>query len=331
MTSNRYFFVIPPSGAARTVALHAANALKNQIDSVNLKCFDTGTYQTAFSQLMRHGDETVITDILNQSCVISCLDFGATHCISAALSPVTLFSLNLLKKQGVKTVHWFYEDYQRARYWSEVISGYDYFCAIQKGALPNLCSKAGSHYYFLPTAHAPGNSTMSIRERKSDIAFIGIPSIYRISVLEKLAQSGFRLSIAGSGWDRYQGMLESMIVCRTWTDEETSRVLLSNARLGINLSVEDPSERSDVHISPRVYDILAAGCILLTENVALAHESLKHCTFHIFNDQEELCKLARAILDNYTEEFNQTKKNIQAILSHHTYENRIRELLKLLS
>jgi hypothetical protein len=55
-------------------------------------------------------------------------------------------------------------------------------------------------------------------KRPCDVAFVGIPSAYRISALERLAANGFSLAIAGSGWKSYHGALDPHIVRREWTD-----------------------------------------------------------------------------------------------------------------
>ena len=329
MILQKWFLVIPPFGAARMVAQYASRAMLNRLGPENFKSFDSLTYQKSFIDLLKPGNETISVDLMNQSMIISCLHFGATHFITGALSPVTLFSLNLLKKQGITTAHWFYEDFRRATYWQSVISGYDYFFSIQMGPLPEICQKAGSIYHFLPTAHSPIHTSSETVERPFDIAFIGIPSDYRIGVLEGLAEAGFHLAIAGSGWKNYQGPLRKSIIQDTWTDEHRSFEILHKAKTGINLSVENPKGREDVHISPRVYDIIAAGCILISENVSLIRESLSECHYHTFDKPEVLPELAGNILKDYVQQVDLTMGNMEIVLRAHTYENRIDEILTI--
>jgi len=327
MTTQRWFISIPPAGAARVVALHAADAIKNRLGIQNIKVFDCLAYQNGFANLLKVNDEDISVDLLNQSLVVSCLDFDATVFLSGALSPVTLFTLRLLKKQNIKTIHWFYESYKRASYWQMVVSGYDHFLAIQKGPIPGFCSRNGSKYHFLPTVCSSCDDGELSPEREFDAAFIGIPSRYRIEVLETLAASGLRLAIAGSGWRNYDGPLRAMILNDSWTDQSRSAQILKNCKIGLNLSVDDPAGDADTHISPRVYDVLAAGCILLTENVPLLYDSLQGCRFHTFSSQDEICGIVKGILESYSTEFSYTESNRRIILQSHRYENRIDELL----
>lgn len=326
MTIQRWMLVIPPYGAARSVAFHTADAFSLQFDDAHFKTFDSLTYKAAYNQLLRQPDETMVTDLLNQSLVINTLDFSATHILVCALSPVTLFTLNLLRKQSVTTLHWFYEDYQRAVYWKDVLSGYDHFCAIQKGPLPALCKQYGNRYHFLPTASAGKPHPDNKRYTTCDIAFVGIPTPYRISALESLAVSGCKLAIAGSGWESYTGILDTMIINRTWTDEAQTRTLLSQACIGLNLSCEDPNGHNDVHISPRVFDILAAGCTLLTEDVPLASDVLTECTYFVFQNLTGLCETAHSLLRNKSEQLN-SSDNQQIVFQNHSYTNRVNEIL----
>jgi hypothetical protein len=270
-------------------------------------------------------------DLTNQSLIVSCFDFETTHLITTALCPVTLFALNLLRKHNISTVHWFYEDYRRAVYWKDVISGYDHFCSIQKGELQNICLTYSTKYHFLSTASSfQKNDNLQTLETKYDLAFIGIPSTYRISFLEKLLSEKLRIIIAGSGWQSYSGPLESSIFCKQWTNDTQMKKIFSQSRIGLNLSVENPINRTDVHISPRVYDIIACGNILLTEDVPLIYDTLPECWYYTFTSIEDACSKIRMLIKPIENESQKINKNKQIIFSNHTYANRVEELISFL-
>lgn len=327
MSNQRWFVVIPPVGAARTVAHHTVPALQQSVGAHQCKSIDSNTYLSAFAKLLKNPDETMAVDLFNQSLAVSCLDFQATHCLVFALSPVTLFTLQLLRKQDVVTVHWFYEDYRKATYWDSVIAGYDHFFAIQRGPVEKLCQQFGTAFHFLPTASSLKPPTPPYRKRVCDIAFIGIPSSYRVTVLEALRAHGHTIAIAGSGWDRYRGSLEPSIINATWTDEAQSAQILAQAKIGINLSIDAPAAVMDVHISPRVYDILASGCILLTEQVPLLTDSLVGCSYVIFTSIDEAITKARELLADYRVESAEREGNARAVVENHGYGNRVAALL----
>lgn len=331
VADGRWVVVIPSDGAARTVALNAFTALATEAGSDNVKCFDCLTYLSAFKKLLTTPDENMAVDLMNQSLLAVVLDFGANFVLTGALSPVTLFILTILKKQNITTIHWFYEDYRRASYWKDIINGYTHFCAIQKGVLPQVCLQNNSNYHFLSTAlsfepHSKINVT-----RKYDIGFIGIPSTYRIQILEKIVTAGFTCAIAGSGWDLYDGPLNSFIVNRSWTNNDQVETLLSESTIGINLSIENPNGREDVHISPRVYDILACKAFLLTEDVPLIKDSIDDCRYFSFSNPDDCIRLIRHIVDNIIHYQELLSANFNNVITQHTYRNRIQQLIAFVS
>ncbi|NLD94921.1 MAG: glycosyltransferase family 1 protein [Fibrobacter sp.] len=329
--TRRWIVVIPPDGAARTVAHNAFNALAKETGSGNVKNFDSLIYLSAFKKLLKTPDENMVVDLMNQSLLTTVLDFGANYVLTGALSPVTLFILNILKKQNIITIHWFYEDYRRAGYWNDIISGYSHFCAIQRGILPKVCLQNNSTFHFLNTALSFEPRLNSFNPRKYDITFIGIPSTYRIRILEKIVTAGFTCAIAGSGWESYDGPLNSCLINRMWTDSTQVESILSAGLIGINLSLEEPLCRDDVHISPRVYDILACKAVLLTEDVPLIRDALADCTYITFTSPDDCIVKIRYILDNAHLLQESLTVNFNTVITRHTYRNRIQQLIEFVA
>jgi spore maturation protein CgeB len=330
MAESKWFIVIPPIGAARVVAKHLANGFLNKLGTSRVKVFDSLTYQNSFKSILKTTDENLLVDLCNQSLIVSCLDFGATHFLSGALSPVSLFALKILKKQGIKTAHWFYEDFRRAHYWKDVLPGYDTFFTIQNGPFPELCHQISTKWHYLPTAASvESHTTVQDEKRDFDIAFIGIPSPYRIQILEQIVSSGVSCVIAGLGWDTYTGPMQNSILSGKWIDEAQSGLIFRRAKIGLNLSVDDPAGVSDVHLSPRVFDILISGCVLLTEETPLSHQSLHQCSFKTFSADEQVPIQIKEILSNYSRYQKDTCTNIEIVKSSHLYGNRVNDILRL--
>ncbi|HAJ78631.1 MAG TPA: hypothetical protein DCO75_02570 [Fibrobacteres bacterium] len=285
-------------------------------------------YLGAFSSLLKTNDPLMAVDLLNQSLVVQCLDFQATHILVLALCPVTLFTLNLLKRQHIVTAHWFYEDFRAAYYWKDVISGYSYFFAIQKGPIVDECKKHKTTFMFLPTAAGMQQETGHLHDTGHDVAFVGIPSVYRISLLEHLVNSGIKPVIAGYGWNRYNGILVPYIVCGAWTEAAQAMRILYNTKIGINISVNNPqSDIENTHISPRVFDVMKAGCVLLTEEVPLIHEILPDCNFHTFSCLEDACDKITAILGSFEKELASINNNREIIEHKHLYRHRVKRII----
>jgi hypothetical protein len=328
MNAQRWILVIPPLGAARSVAQHIANAFLYHLSPSQFKVIDSATYLTGYANLLKTADDTMTTDLFNQSFAVACLDFQPTYCLVAALAPVTLFTLQLLKKYGVRTVHWFFEDYSRAVYWESVVAGYDHFFAIQHGPVETVCAASGTAFHFLPTACGCADLPLHTTPRPYDTVFIGVPSAYRVAILEALARYGINLAIAGSGWQAYHGILEPMIVSTSWINEEASFTLMQQSRTGINLSFDNPSGRSDVHVSPRVFDLLAAGCLVASEEVPLLKETVPGVSVATFGTIEEAVAVVAGLLETYSPDDEHILKNRNLVLDKHRYRNRVETIIR---
>ncbi len=182
----------------------------------------------------------------------------------------------------------------------------------------------------MPTAASiPQPDGLNDERRLFDVAFIGIPSPYRIKVLEQLVISGFRCIIAGSGWEQYSGSLQTGIVSTKWIDELQSAHILSKAKIGLNLSVNDPEGVSDIHLSPRVFDVMRSGAILLTEETPLSNEIMRELRFETFSSPGQIETILHSILSSFTAYQDDRLNNLRTVNTCHTYSKRIEQIIKL--
>lgn len=335
-----WFLLLPPEGGARQAATSLLNAFKKKNPAGSLHFFDCKRYISAFNTMLKKPDDNMVVDLLNHSLIVQCFQYEITHLLVPALCPVTLFTLNLLKKQDITTIHWFIEDYQRATYWEEIIPGYTWFLAVQKGPIQETCAKSNCNYSYLPAA-ASGESIKFTQQnadksKKADVAFVGIPSSYRAELLEFLLSKNISLAIAGEGWDAYKGPLLDSIVTDKWVDSQLAAQIMSTASIALNLSFKEPAgDLSDIQLSPRVYDILSIGAILLTEDVPLLHETIGDCHFYAFKNRENAVEKIHLILSEL--DFDREgigeriEKNRRIILKKHTWEKRAEQIIELCS
>ncbi len=333
---TNWLILLPPTGAARQASSNLLNAFKQKVPASSIHVFDCSKYLTAFNTMLKNPDETMAIDLLNQSLVIQCLQYEITHLFVPALSPVTLFTLNLVRKQHIKTIHWFIEDYQRATYWREVVSGYSIFIAVQKGPLPKICKDNNCQFIYLPTAASQESinqyQQQKCLDKKADLAFVGLPSYYRVQLLEHLASQGISLTIAGEGWNEYKGPLSKYIISGTWVDSQQSASITNSALIALNASFKEPSGNlSDIQLSPRVYDILSSGTILLTEDVPLIYETLGDCHFYTYKNIEEIVNKVNTIKEEFNNDnlVKHIQENRQIILQNHTWQSRVEQIINL--
>jgi hypothetical protein len=328
---KKWMVVIPPEGAARQVGEKAWEALCAILPPSDRKLFDTKPYMDAFDRLLKNPADDMVVDLMNQALVVQCLDFRATHVLVVALSPVTRFTIDLLRRDGIVPLHWFIEDFREAKYWKDVLPAYGHFLAIQRGPREAACAEAGVRYAYMPTAAIlkPRPSVKAWKERAEGIAFIGFPSKYRIEVLEALAKEGLPLKVAGLGWEKYRGPLEAHLTGRGWFGPEEAFKLLENARIGLHLPSEDPSaDRGNCHVSPRVFDILAAGCLLMAEEAPMIRETLRDCAIREFRGPADAARTARNVLHDGIPDATLVA-NRSVVLRDHSFTRRMTDILAL--
>jgi len=331
MSTSRWIIVLPPTGAARTVALYTAEAFRTLVPEERLKCIDTAPFVNGFRKMLVSPDETTVTDLFNQAFTVSCFDFKATHCLVGALSPLTLFTLNILKKNSISTGLWFYEDFHKATYIERVFTGYDHLFAIQNGALATMVERDGiARYHFLPTACGLCTLPLTQAPRPFDVVFIGIPSTYRVALLETLAAKGFRCLIAGAGWEKYSGILTPHIAGSGWCDGGKAFELMQQAKVGLNISFDDPAKRSDVHISPRLYDYAVAGCSIVTEKVPLLYDSFPDVIATTFVTSSDAAEKITAACGSFIESSRDRIHNRSTVIAHHQYTHRVKTIIDIM-
>lgn len=330
---------LPPEGAARQVGENLWKAFAAALPEQRRKLFDTKLYQDGFDRLLKDPGDDMVVDLLNQSLVVQALDFEATHVLVLALSPVTAFTSNLLKRRGMIMVHWFYEDFRQAEYWRDVLPTYTHFLAIQRGPVEAACLGKGVNFRYLPTAAAvaadaagagtAGPAPKPWRERSGGLVFIGIPSGYRMAVLAAIAAAGLPLRIAGSGWEKYRGPLERCLEGNGWAGPDQVRALLGDAQAALHLPYEDPAvDRDNSHISPRIFDILASGCVLLCEDAPLIRETIRGCAYKEFRGAAEAVSVARQALSEGIPQAT-LEANRDAVLREHSFARRVAQLQAL--
>lgn len=328
--SQRWMVTLPPEGAARQVGEDLWQALCAALPTERRKLFDTKVYQDGFDRLLKDPSDDMVVDLLNQALVVQALDLGATHVLVLALSPVTAFTADLLKRRGMITVHWFYEDFRQAKYWDKVLPAYSHFLAIQRGPVEAACREKGVRFHYLPTFSAgPASAPKPWAERRGGIAFIGFPSPYRIAVLEALAAAGLPLAVAGSGWESYRGPLDACIKVRGWIGPEASRAMLADAKVGLHIPSEDPAaDRENSHISPRIFDILAGGAVLVGEDAPLVRETIRGCAWREFRGAAEAIEACRlALAEGLPRET--LESNRETVLREHGFSRRVDYLMNL--
>ncbi len=229
----------------------------------------------------------------------------------------------------MKTIHWFIEDCRQAAYWEKVLPAYTHWFAIQKEPIKSHCQQNDVAFGYLPTATGiiPSQTLTSWEDRSFDLAFIGVPSPYRIEVLEALSESGISMSLGGSGWENYSGPLRAKIGTSGWLDSSAVHGRLFQGRIGLHIPFEEPLDRYLCHVSPRLYEVLACGGKLLCEDAPLYREALRDFSVGYFRGPKEAVELVRGQLaQSLSHQDQNSQQNLVTL--RHDYGSRFREMVE---
>ena len=323
----RWMLVLPPVGFARAQGLAIVKAFQQELTD-GVQVFDTQEVLHKAHTSLRSDEEPSAMDWMNQRMVVAALEWKISHILCLSLAPLDPHYLQVLRGQGLYTVHWLYEDHHLADYWSRVMGGYNLFCCNQHGAVQRECEQRDVQYHFLPlAAQIPINGAGTLWHARSlDLAFVGSPSPYRIQVLETLAASGLTLGIQGPGWEDHKGFLSRYIFRGNMDGVAAELELYRQARMAIHLSYGKPAaDGEDRPVSPRVWDSIALGAYPMLERLPCNAASLDGLTYHEHQSPTELLALCIGLRQNGIDT-ETSIQNQQVVQRFHTLNHRVREL-----
>ncbi|MDI9569825.1 MAG: glycosyltransferase [Pseudomonadota bacterium] len=246
-------------------------------------------------------------------------------------------SVDTLKRGGMKTVLWTIDAPRTFQPLLRAAPHYDHIFCQGTEAL-ELFNQADIHNArWLPMAcdpelHRPTPLSPADRSLyESDIVFVGSHYPERAELFTPLAALPSRsFSIWGPGWEVLPASspLKNHIKGAHTRPEEWLKIY-SAARIVLSSHYRDPLERFPVYqASPRVFEILACGAFQLCDDqrdmFALfqdAHDLV------IFTNAEDMVAKVKYYLEHPEERNAIAAQGRKTVLSRHTYQDRIKELL----
>ena len=182
-----------------------------------------------------------------------------------------------------------------------------------------------------PLHHYPVKLTPVERESGMDVVFVGSNYTVRQELFEQLVD--FDFGIWGPGWEKLpiDSPLRSCIKGGALKPEEWLKIY-SSSKIVLSTHYQEPNGRFPVYqASPRVFEALACKAFLIVDR--------QKDVFSLFNDHEHLVGYddaadLRKKITYYLEHCMERNKIAQNghnyVLSKHTYEDRIREMLSII-
>jgi spore maturation protein CgeB len=251
-------------------------------------------------------------------------------------------TIDIIKKIGVKTVLWTIDAPRNFVPIIKAATHYDFVFTGGSEAYDILRNAGVKKLYWLPFAcdpdfHKPQKLTAEEKRLYScDIAFVGTidPNLYpfRVKILEEI--SDFDLGVWGPGVERISS--SSPLRQKIRGDKATPDVwtkIYSQAKIVLGMHYHDPAGKIPCHqASPRVYEALACGAFLMVDaqrDVKKLFQDREELV--VFKNSTELKKLLAYYLKRPEERTSIAALGWGKVLQKHTYEHRIKDLLKVVS
>jgi len=241
-----------------------------------------------------------------------------------------------VKGKGIKTVLWTIDP---PRNFEPIIKSapfYDFVFCGGSEAIEILNKYNIRNFYFLPFACDTDYAypvEVNKEERNiygSDIVFVGSYYPNRLEILERI--SDFNLGVWGPGWQRIprHSPLKECIRKAEGVSYREWRKIYSSSKIVLTIHYQD-GRTLCYQASPRVYEVLACRCFLLSDNqrdVIRLFESKNH--LDVFNDVDELRNKINYYLNNEEERKAIAARGYEEVINKHTYLHRVNKILDII-
>lgn len=334
----------PLQGGTLPIAGYTSKALRGlnqRVQDLNVSGFASGFHELdkfVFDDLRKAAARGSYTKMLSEVLSVSLNEKPIDILICMAQAPITGELLTKLRQDGVITVLWFVEDYLRFKYWQPMSQYYDFIFTIQKGDCLSALKQAGAgETHYLPTAcdpHIHQPLSLSAEERKrwgSPVSFVGAGYHNRQQAFASLADMPFK--IWGTEWPGckpFDRLVQEE--GRRLKPDEYIRIFNSS---DINLNLHSSMERDGVDpygdfVNPRTFELAATGAFQLTDQRSLLPELFSEDEIATFKSVSEMKELIRYYLDKPEERQQKANAARQRVLSDHTYDKRLKEMLSVI-
>lgn len=340
----RVLVVSPLYGGSMTIAKYAARALERigcKVDFVDNSRFYP-PYKTLESGLKNKKNKDWLTKyythFLSLYAYAKVKEFEPDLVFALAQAPLDEDCLKTLASEKVKTAFWFVENYRVLTYWRSLAWQYNYFFTIQRGEFYKKLSELGAlNYSYLPLACDPSmHRPMDLSNEESatyggDLSFAGMGYYNRQLTFQGLLD--FKdLKIWGTGWD--PNVFGAVLQNRgAEFDEETMVKIYNASKINLNLHSSTYSagvEPGGDFVNPRTFELAGCGAFqLLDKRTELGELFSIGEEVVCFNDLHDLREKIRYYLDHPAERAQIAEKARARALRDHTYDLRMKQMLKL--
>lgn len=341
----RILIVLPFYGGSLPIGQYCTIALKDLGHCVEV--FDSPSFWGSFTALkglhIRNSKleelEASFLQNISQSIYVKATEIEADLVLCLAQAPVTRQILKRFKRDNILTAMWFVEDFRLFTYWRNFAPYYDFFFVIQKEPfLEELASVGVANSCYLPMAalptfhHPMDLSPIDQKKYGSDISFLGAGYPNRRVAFRQLTQ--FQFKIWGNDWDN-DCLLRPNIQCdgKRISPEDAVKIY-NGTKININLHSyikHKPLVSNGDFVNPRTFEIASCGAFQLVDQRQLLSELFLENEIATFTTIEELQEKIQYFLEHPEERFVIAERGRRRVLTEHTYQQRMKDLLSYIS
>jgi spore maturation protein CgeB len=334
--------VLPMHGGSLPIGRYCATALGRLGHMVDV--FEAPLFKSAFDGLKELKIASADLDHLENSFlqVVSSAVMAKTEImqpdlvLALAQAPLSRQTLSKLRQKGVPTAMWFVEDFRVFQYWRSFAPYYDFFAVIQKEPFFSELGKIGvKNVMYLPLAadpefHRPQEPDAVDKKRfGSDISFLGAGYPNRRRAFASLL--GYDFKIWGTEWDG-AAELDPVVQMRGRRISPQEAVkIFSCTKINLNLHSSVKGDRDVVpgdFVNPRTFELASCGAFQLTDNRELLPELFSEKEITTFGNMDEMREKIDYFLEHPEKRREIAQRSRQRVLSSHTYEHRMQDLLQ---
>jgi spore maturation protein CgeB len=277
-----------------------------------------------------------MAEVLSQWTMATLAESPPDLVLSLAQAPLTLPVLQHLRKKKFLTAMWFVENYRHLTYWQQMAPGYEFWFAIQRGQCLEAFKQAGArHVSYLPmaadpTVHCP--MTLSEEDRRThgaDLSFVGAGYANRRSLFPALLRQPWSFKLWGDEWDGADDLRSVLQLKGARIDTATCMKVFNATTINLNLhstSGNGLDPQADF-VNPRTFELAACGAFQLLDHRSLLPELFTEQEIVSFRNFDDVPGLVREWLANPAARKAMATAARERVLSAHTYEHRMKDLL----
>jgi spore maturation protein CgeB len=310
-----------------------------ELPNVEATLFDFGLFKQNFNTILKCSDDELLNEIISQHLITKSVENSPDVIIILTLTPINSYFIALLRKLGIKVVHWFVEDYRRLD-WQVLLQPYDHVLTYQKQFLREDLVKSGlTSFSYLPVGceYPESSEVFQNNEKSFDIAYMGFPYENRRRVVEYLLNNNINLKIWGFGWEKFSSIpaiANALQEEGRWLTLSDTRAVYKQSCIVLNIHSAIVHQDAEIYmddemVNSNLFEICASGAFQIVERRPGVLEYFQEDKEVVcYSSKEELVEKIQYYLSHPDECKKIARAGYLKTLNNHRFSHRAQTILR---